>query len=141
MASFLSAIQKQNIDSVLDRIHDTFAGDIYVYIEKETDVSLDLNFNALYSSSNVNSHTKTLTRHTVFARVKYLNDQKEAPMQNNLPDSKGRVRIKISPEDYEKVKICTKIEIKNVMYFVNGDASIEGMFSNNYYTVYLEREN
>lgn len=144
MASFLSPIQKQAIDATLDRLHDTFASDVYVYIEKQEDVSTDLNYNALYSASNIQpsaSYTKTLTRHVIQARVKYPPNQLEGVMQNNLPDSRGTVRLKVLPDDYELIKICTKVEINEVMYIVDGDAAIEGMFSDNYYTVFLKREN
>ena len=144
MASFLSPIQKQTIDAALDRLHDTFASDIYVYIEKQEDVSADVNYNALYSASNIQpsaSYAKTLTRHSIRARVKYLADQSEGVYTNNLPDSKGKVRLKTLPEDYELIKICTKVEIDGSMYIVDGDAAIEGMFSDNYYTVFLKREN
>jgi hypothetical protein len=144
MSSFLSPIQKATIDSNLDRLHDTFGVDIYVYIAKQEDTTSDSEFNALYGTSNTElsaSYTRILVRHTIKARVKYFPNQVEGLLPSNLPDSRGKVRIKISPEDYEKVKICTKIEIDDVFYQVDGDAAIEGMFSNNYYTIYLSREN
>lgn len=144
MASFLSQIQKQSIDAALDRLHETYASDIYVYIEKQNDVPDNNTYNALYASSNIQnvaSYSKILTRHVVSARVKYLQNQIEDSIDANLPISKGRVRIKVSPEDYEKIKICTKIEISDNFYIVDSDPSIEGMFSDNYYTVFLIREN
>lgn len=144
MSSFLSQAQKTSIDAALDRLHDTFAGSVYVYVEKESDVSSDLNYNALYSSSSVQqsaSYNTTLIKYEIQARIKYLQNQDEGGLQNNLPDSKGRVRLKVLPEDYEKIKICSRLEISNVMYLVDSDASIEGMFSDNYYTVYCRREN
>lgn len=144
MSSFLSQAQKTSIDAALDRLHDTFAGSVYVYVEKESDVSSDLNYNALYSSSSIQqsaSYNTTLIKYEIQARIKYLQNQDEGGLQNNLPDSKGRVRLKVLPEDYEKIKICSRLEISNVMYLVDSDASIEGMFSDNYYTVYCRREN
>lgn len=144
MASFISPAQKVSIDAALDRLHDTFAGDVYVYIEKHEDVSADPNYNALYSSSSIQpsaSYTKTLTRHQIQARIKYFANQTEGILQGDLPDSKGLVRLKVLPADYELIKISTKVEIDEDMYIVDGDAAIEGMFSNNYYTVYLKREN
>jgi hypothetical protein len=144
MASFLSIEQKQSIDGALDRLHDTFAKQVYVYIEKESDVSADGNYNALYGGSkiqNVASYSKVLTRHSIMARVKYFPDQTEGQIPNSLPDSKGKIRLKVLPDDYEKIKICTKIEVGEYFYVVDGDAAIEGMFSDNYYTVYFKREN
>jgi len=144
MASFLSPVQKASIDASLDRLHDTFSKQVYVYIEKENDSSLDMGYNALYgasSSQNVASYSKILTRHSIMARVKYFPDQTEGQIPNSLPDSKGKIRLKVLPDDYEKIKICTKIEVGEYFYVVDGDAAIEGMFSDNYYTVYFKREN
>lgn len=144
MSSFLSAIQKASIDSSLDRLHDTFGKEIYVYIEKHKDSSAETTFNALYEAPSIKpsaSFSTILTRHPIFARVRYVSEQPEDLMQAKIPNSRGKARIKVTPEDYEKIKICTKIEIENSMYIVDGDPAIEGIFSNNYYTIYLKREN
>jgi hypothetical protein len=143
MSSYLSQSQKTSIDAALDRLHDTFAADVFVYVEKHEDASADLNFNALYSSSNIQpsaSYNTTLIKHTIKARVKYIAIQNEGGIEANIPDSNGRVRLKVLPADYEIIKICSKLEIDNAMYIVDSDAAIEGMFSDNYYTIYCRRE-
>jgi hypothetical protein len=144
MASLLSNAQKASIDSALDSLHDTFSIEIYAYIEKQENVESDINYNAIYGSSknqNVASFRRVLIKEPINARVRYFPDQTEGILPTNLLDSKGGVRIKISKDDYEKVKISTKILIRDSFYIVDGDADIEGIFSDNYYTVYLKREN
>lgn len=144
MSSFLTSAQKTTIDSALDNLHDTFAIEIYACVEKTEQVDNNQQYNALYHSSknqNVASYKKTLVKHAIQARVRYAPDQTEGILPTNLMDSRGRARIKVTAEDYEKVKIASKIEIRNNYYIVDGDADIEGIFSNNYYTVYLKREN
>ena len=144
MASLLSNAQKASIDSALDSLHDTFSIEIYAYIEKHENVESDINYNAIYGSSknqNVASFKKILIKEPINARVKYLTDQTEEVLPTNLLNSKGRVRIKVSKEDYEKIKIATRLSIRDTFFIVDGDADIEGIFSDNYYTVYLKREN
>lgn len=144
MSSFLSQAQKTAIDSALDNLHDTFAIEIYACVEKTEQVENNTQYNALYHSSknqNTASYRKTLVKHPIQARVRYAPDQTETILPTNLLDSKGRARIKVSATDYEKVKIASKIEIRDNYYIVDGDADIEGIFSDNYYTVYLKREN
>jgi hypothetical protein len=144
MASFLSQAQKTTIDSALDNLHDTFKITIYACVEKTEAVADNSQYNALYHSSNnqnVASYNKVLIKYPIQARVRYAPDQTEGILPTNLLDSKGKARIKVSSEDYEKVKIATKIEIRENYYIVDGDADIEGIFSDNYYTVYLKREN
>ncbi|MDB4314544.1 hypothetical protein N9955_00795 [bacterium] len=143
MSSYLSAGQKLNIDSALDRLHDTFKKDIYAYVDKKVDNTSDLSFNALYGSSSIqpnNSSSRVRTKYTIEARVEYMEKQPEDQIQGNLPNSLGQVRLKVKPADYETLKIAASVEVDDVQYTLNGDASIEGMFSNNYYTVYLKRE-
>lgn len=144
MSSFLSALQKTNIDSVLDRLHDTFAVSIYLYTEHAESSSQDGDYNALYGrelDQTKSSLDTILTKEECLARVKYAGNQSEFPIENNLTSSSGQVRIKVDEATYEKIKICSKIEIDNVLYKVIGDPSIVGIFSNNYYTLFLKREN
>lgn len=144
MSSFLSDGQKRGIDQEISRLHDTFSFAIFAYIETPPSPSEDISHNALYSanfSQNKASYKTVLAKHEIQARVKYMQSQTEELMSNRIPDSQGRVRIKVSPEDYEKVKISTKIQIRDSFFVVDADYAVEGMFSNNFYTVYLKREN
>jgi ribosomal protein S24E len=144
MASFLSAAQKANIDSVLDRLHDTFATTIYIYTERGESDSQDSDYNALYDrelNQSRSSLDTILTKEECLARVKYAGNQMESQTDANLNESFGQVRIKVTADVYEKIKIASKIEIDDILYRVIGDPAIVGMFSDNYYTIFLKREN
>ena len=144
MASLLSQAQKTAIDSALDLLHDTFNIEIYIYVDQNPVYSIDAGYNALYGRTKIQSKSsldKSLTKYPFPARVKYNADQKERAFEGNLVESLGQVRIKVKKDAYEMIKIASKIEIDEVLYVVVGDPAIEGIFSNNYYTIYLNREN
>lgn len=149
MASLLTSAQKASIQSALADLHDTFSRDIYVYVEtKIANKPSSSSYNPLYGkakdTANVAGQTK-LTKHTFKARIFFENNQPEsivdANAQLNLKSSEGRVRIKVSSDAYEKIKICSRIEIDDNLYIVDSDAKNIGPFSTQYYMVYLKREN
>jgi len=149
MASLLTANQKASLQSALSDVHDTFARDIYVYVEKQVATRPSMSsYNPLYGkakdASQVASQT-ILTKHTYKARVMYENNQDEgivdAGAQMNLTSSNGRVRIKVDSTAADKIKICSRIEVDDVLYVVDSDAKNVGPFSTQYYTFYLKREN
>lgn len=149
MASLLTSSQKLAIKSALSEVHDTFARDIYVYVETQVATRpATLNYNPLYGrakdSAQVSSQ-KELVKHTVKARVSYSPSQGEsvvdAGAQFNLTASQGKVRIKIDSSGYGKVKDSSRIEIDDELYVLDSDAKNVGPFSTQYYTVILKREN
>ena len=143
MSSFLSAASKANIDSVLDRLHDTYKTEIFVYVEKYSDKTSDLKYNSLYkqtSKSIQSSHEKVLEKHSIFARVKYPENQSEVALAANIPNSKGQVRVKVDLAGSELLKIANRVEVDGVFYKLNSDSSTIGMFSSNYYIYFLKRE-
>jgi hypothetical protein len=148
MASLLTDAEKTAINSALSNVHDTFARDIYVYVKEVSSVPVELNYNPLYGRrkdvAKISSE-ETLERYTYSARVYYKNEQKEDIIdgngQMNLVGSEGQIRIKIKAAAYEKIKICSKIEVDNELYVVDGDAKVIGPFDTQFYSIFLKREN
>jgi len=148
MASLLTSAEKTAINSALSDIHDTFARDIHVYVKEASSVPAELNYNPLYgrtkNTAKISSET-TLTKHTFSARIFYKNEQKEDLIdgngQMNLVGSEGQVRIKVKSDAYEKIKICSKIEVDDELYIVDGDAKVIGPFDAQFYSIFLKREN
>ena len=143
MSSFLSSASKTNIDSVLDRLHDTYKTEIFVYVEKSADRTGELTYNSLYKQSSISrqsSHEKVMEKHSVLARVKYMENQSEVAFSANIPNSKGRVRIKVDSVSSELIKTASRIEVDGVFYNVDSDPSVVGMFSSNYFIYFLKRE-
>ena len=70
----------------------------------------------------------TLTKYTFPARIYYKNEQKEDILdgngQMNLVGSEGQIRVKIKADAYEKLKICSKIEVDDQLFVIDGDAKI-----------------
>ena len=148
MASLLTDAEKSAVNSALSDVHDTVARTIYVYVEEASSVPAELNFNPLYGRNKnvakISSET-TLTRHSFSARIFYKNEQKEdiidGNAQMNLVGSEGQVRIKVKSDAYEKIKICSKIEVDDELFVVDGDAKVIGPFDTQFYSIFLKREN
>ena len=148
MSSLLTEAEKTAINSALSSIHDTFARDIHIYVKEASTVPTELNFNPLYGrNKNVAkiSSEITLTKYTYPARIYYKNEQKEDILdgngQMNLVGSEGQVRVKVKPDAYEKIKICSKIEVDDQLFVLDGDAKVVGPFDTQFYSIYLKREN
>ena len=148
MASLLTDAVKTVINSALSDVHDTFARNIYVYVKESSSTPTELNYNPLYGRRvNVSkiSSEDTLTKYTYTARIFYKNQQEEDIIdgngQMNLMASEGEVRIKVKSDAYEKIKICSKIEVDDELYVVNGDAKVIGPFNAQFYSIFLKREN
>ena len=148
MASLLTDAEKTVINSALSDVHDTFARNIYVYVKESSSTPTELNYNPLYGRRvNVSkiSSEDTLTKYTYTARIFYKNQQEEDIIdgngQMNLMASEGEVRIKVKSDAYEKIKICSKIEVDDELYFVNEDAKVIGPFDAQFYSIFLKREN
>lgn len=148
MASLLTDAEKTAINSALSDVHDTFARTIYVYVKEASSVPAELNYNPLYGRTKNTakiSSEQTLTRHSYTARVYYKNEQNEDIIDGNgqmsLLASEGQVRIKVKSDAYEKIKICSKIEVDDELYIVDGDAKVIGPFDAQFYSIFLKREN
>jgi hypothetical protein len=148
MPSFITPSQKNAFDQALNNMHDTFARDIYVYVEEVQSMPINLNYNALYGRVKNQSNSqlnKVLTKYQYKARIYYPSSQNQSisdfNAQTNLIASEGRVRIKVKLEAVEKIKICSKIEIDDNLYVLDSDFKIEDQISQNFYTLYLKREN
>ena len=148
MASLLTDAEKTAINSALSDVHDTFARNIHVYVEETSSVPVELNYNPLYGRrkdvAKISSE-QTLTKYTFAARIFYKNEQKEDIIDGNgqmsLMASEGQIRIKVKPDAYEKIKICSKIEVDNELFIVDGDAKVIGPFDAQFYSIFLKREN
>ena len=148
MASLLTDAEKAAINSALSDVHDTFARDIYIYVKETSTVPVELNYNPLYERrkdvAKISSE-ETLTKYTYSARIYYKNEQKEDILdgngQMNLVGSEGQIRIKIKSDAYEKIKICSKIEVDGELFVVDGDAKVIGPFDTQFYSVFSKREN
>jgi hypothetical protein len=149
MAGFLSENQKNNIKSIIDQIHDTFAREITVFkIGQRTVIASSPTYNALYRQQSVNTSTIEVSQ-TFQARIKYV-DMGEEFLQNSrtggsqsgagqdkiiLPT--GTVKIKVNLEGFNYVKEAKRVELDGRRFSIKSDGKPLGMFGPQYYEFIL----
>ena len=154
MADLISGGDKADMEAAIVDIHDTFARPIIIYKNKTeifvaTNPVFESSYNALYQKlknpqKNADSKT-TVTKTTVTARVQYRAVQDESDAggtgaQLNVQWGSGELRLKLDEEGYTAFKFATKIEIDGIVWRIVTDASRAGLFTPQYYVLYLERD-
>lgn len=148
MAGFLSENQKNNIKSIIDQIHDTFAREITVFkIGQRTAIASSPTYNALYRQQSSNSSTTEVSQ-TFSARIKYV-EMNEELLQDSSSNSSysagqdkiilpaGTVKIKVNLEGYEYVREAKRIELDGRRFSIKSDGKPLGMFGPQYYEFIL----
>tara|TARA_Y100000592_G_C5482423_1_gene326500 strand:- start:2974 stop:3438 length:465 start_codon:yes stop_codon:yes gene_type:complete len=146
MASLISQADKDAIEAIFNDIHDTFARDLYVYKQPATTViSPSLDYNGLYNNVQGNKTIQNNPQIRTFkARIKYLDTSEETT--ENVADLNSQlqvqrpiqeVRIKIDKAGYEYIKDSKRVELDGRRFVINRDVVPHGVFSPNYYNVYL----
>ncbi len=142
MAGFLSQNQKDNIKSIIDRIHDTFAREITVFkIGTRTAIASSQNYNFVYRQQSANTVTTEVSQ-TFFARIKYVSAEEQI-----LPDPKagqdkiiipaGSVKIKVNLDGYNYLKEAKRVEFDGFRFSIKSDGKPLGMFGPQYYEFVL----
>lgn len=148
MAGFLSENQKNNIKSIIDQIHDTFARDITVFkIGQRTAIASSPTYNALYRQQSSNSATTEVSQ-TFSARIKYV-EMNEELLQDSSANSSysagqdkiilpaGTVKIKVNLEGYEYIREAKRVELDGRRFSIKSDGKPLGMFGPQYYEFVL----
>lgn len=142
MAGFLSENQKNNIKSIIDQIHDTFAREITVFkIGQRTAISSSPTYNALYRQQSSNTSTTEVSK-TFFARIKYVDMNEEllknpSPGQDKIILPIGTVKIKVNLEGFNYVKEAKRVELDGRRFSIKSDGKPLGMFGPQYYEFIL----
>jgi len=151
MGNLISAADKASMEGAIRDVHDTFARDITVYKTKKsiyvaTNPVFNSTYNALYQKLKNSPTTRTeVSKYTVTARVQYRAIQEEENeggigAQVNVQFGIGELRLKLTEAAYDDFIFATKIEIDGVIWRIVTDASRAGLFSPQYYVLYLERD-
>jgi hypothetical protein len=143
MAGFLSQNTKNNIKSIVDRIHDTFARPIVAYKQgQKITIETSGGYNSIYKKNPTIPKQELLQNsRTINARIKYEKFDQENFYQESsqekiiIPD--GAVYIKVSKDDYEWIKLSKTIELDGKTFAVKSPGKPEGMFGPQYYKFLL----
>ena len=151
MADLVPASDKTSMEAAIRDVHDTFARSITVYKNKKevyvaTNPVFNSSYNALYQKlKNAPTTRQEVSKYTVLARVQYRPVQDESNeggigAQVNVQWGTGELRLKLTDQAYTDFKFATKIEIDGVIWRIVTDASRAGLFTPQYYVLYLERD-
>ena len=83
----ISDSQKNTIKSIIDDIHETFARNITVFEEgQKILIAASSDFNGIYGRTNLGKKTttKTVVKHTIKARIKYINAREQNLADGNI---------------------------------------------------------
>jgi hypothetical protein len=153
MPNLIPGGDKADMESAIADIHDTFARPITIYKNKKeifvaTNPVFESSYNALYAklkNPQKNAGRTVVTKIQVNARIQYRPVQDESAAggvgaQVNVQWGTGELRLKLDQTGYEAFKFATKIEIDGVIWRIVTDASRAGLFTPQYYVLYLERD-
>lgn len=142
MAGFLTQNQKDNIKSIIDRIHDTFAREITVFkIGTRTVIASSQNYNFIYRQQSANTETTEVSQ-TFYARIKYVSAEEELLQDPGAGQDKiilpaGSVRIKVNLEGYNYIKEAKRVEFDGFRFSIKSNGKPLGMFGPQYYEFLL----
>jgi len=151
MGDLISAGDKADMEAAIVNVHDTFARNITIFKNKTevfvaTNPVFESSYNALYNKLKNSPTTRNqVSKSVVKARVQYRQIQEEEDeggigAQVNVQFGVGELRLKLDATAYADLKFATKIEIDGVIWRIVTDASRAGLFSPQYYVLYLERD-
>tara|TARA_R110001632_G_scaffold35298_3_gene89142 strand:- start:10983 stop:11441 length:459 start_codon:yes stop_codon:yes gene_type:complete len=144
--SLISESQKNTIKAIIDDIHETFARNITVYEEGEKVlIAASSKFNGIYgvSSSGLETTKNTTVKHTVNARIKYINaNQKnlagvDSDSQLGILIMDGSVRITVDLAGFSLLKEAKRCEFEGRKYTIDSKGNPTGIFGPQYYHFYL----
>jgi hypothetical protein len=142
MAGFLTQGQKDNIEAIIDRIHDTFARPITVFkIGTRTAIASSQNYNFIYRQQSANTVTTEVSQ-TFQARIKYISADEELLPDPNAGQDKiilpaGSVKIKVNLEGYNYMKEAKRVELDGFRFSIKSNGKPLGMFGPQYYEFLL----
>lgn len=145
--SLISNQQKQTVKDIIDDIHATFAREITVYEEGEKVlIAASPQYNGVYgrTGSGEKSVSRTVVKHTMMARIKYIDTKNpdlifnKVKSQINVGLIDGTVRITVDEGGYNIIKEAKRCEFEGRRYTIDSKGTATGMFGPQYYHFYLK---
>lgn len=145
MAGFLSSSQITEIESLYNKLHETFAQTITVYKHaKKTLIAHNPKYNAVYGRTQTgkdDSVEYTMVPKTFDARIYYIKTEEEFfnnfKTQTKIVLPKGSVKVIVKKDGFDYLLESRRVEFDGRMFTVDTDGSPYGLTSNLFYTFYL----
>ena len=145
MAGFLSSSQISKIESLNNKLHETFAQTITVYKNgKKTLIAHDPKYNSIYSRNNLGKRDSveyTTISETFDARIYYIKAEEELFNNENnqikviMP--KGSVKIVVKEDGFKFIQEARRVEFDGRRFTIKTDGAPFGLTGNLFYTFYL----
>lgn len=143
--SYITSAQKEQINSIFDNVHETFARQITVYMNPEMVImTASPTFNSLYSADVANAANKpsyTTKSYTFKARIHYMSQEQSifpgAEAQQRIVYPVGTIKIKVSADAFDYLKEARRIEFEGRRYSIVSDYKPFGIFGPKYYSFIL----
>lgn len=144
--SLISDSQKNQINSIIDDIHETFARNITVFEEGEKIlISMSSEYNAIYGRTRTGSSTtKNPVSYVIKARIKYIDANEDTfadssiNAQNDIELINGSVRITVDSNGFSILKDAKRVEFEGRRYKIASKGNPTGMFGPRYYHFFLK---
>ena len=145
--SLIDDANKEDMESVMRSIHNTFARDIkFIKDAKRVILSTDPNYNYLYRSvrGSVSTIKREITEKIFKARVLYVGRQEEglfdseANAQIKVEKNVGEVRLKVDAVGHAYLKETKRVELDGRLFTISSDERPHGLFTPQFYTFYLK---
>lgn len=145
MASFLSTSQKSEIESLYNKLHETFAQTITVYKNgKKILIAHDPKYNAVYgrnSSGKRDSVEYEVVSETFDARIYYIKAEEELfnneSSQLKIVMPKGSVKIIVREDGFKFIQEARRVEFDGRRFSIHTDGAPYGLTKNLFYMFYL----
>lgn len=148
MAGFLSSSKISEIESLHNKLHETFAQNITVY-KNGTKVLIahDPKYNAVYGRNNLGKRDsvkyETLSE-TFDARVYYIKAEQEVFNSDSSSSGqikvimpKGSVKIFVKKDGFDFIQEARRVEFDGNRFSIKSDGAPFGLTGNLFYTFYL----
>ena len=144
--SLISDSQKSTIKAIIDDIHETFARDISVFEDgRKILISASSEYNGIYgrTGGGTSSTTVSSVKHTVKARIKYINAREQNLADGNINSQlnidfiEGSVRITVDAAGFAILKEAKRCEFEGRKYTIESKGNPTGIFGPQYYHFYL----
>lgn len=143
--SYISASQKDYINSIFDNVLETFARNITVIMNPEMIVATTSpTYNGFYGADTntaANQPSYVTKSYTFKAKISYLSNDREAypgaSNQERMFYPNGSVKIKVNEDAFPYLKEAKKIEFDGRRYTITSDYKPNGIFGPRYYSFLL----